>query len=533
MWKTLVHNGPYVQPEYVKIKDVEPWYNGKRVVVPAIVQQYFFLYCKYKQPKDVTFSTNFFNSMNEVYPPVLLKEKFGQNPELFDFKEFTDYLENLGPPTPKDKAEALRIKEFHSICVLDDVPQVVGGYAVEPAALFKGLGDNPNRGKIKLAVRPQDITINTSVPPAKFPKPPYGTWKAIVHDTNALYTASFRSNVTGKIKYIYLNRNSDFKISSEIEKYEKARSLALVVDDIRKAYHKLLSSQERRDRELGLAVYLVDRYAFRVGNEPSTGSGAETTGATTLKKSNVTPKKGNLVHFNFVAKDSIVYDATLRMDLDALKVLKELLGGAHGGGQGFGGTRFPGDPVVESLFAGRAKPTKGAPPPGDASLFTKVTSTTVNKWLEDQLEGLTAKVFRTYNASILIQRELLNKNLSNFSDDKKLAEFTRVNTEIAIVCNHRTAVNPEKRQKIDDAIAEIEALEAPTAKQVAKKEKLLRDKMTLGVSLTTSKMNYIDPRLVYAWCEKNEIKPSAIYSKSLLEATAWANTEEHMSAFYV
>jgi DNA topoisomerase-1 len=132
-----------------------------------------------------------------------------------------------------------------------------------------------------------------------------------------------------------------------------------------------------------------------------------------------------------------------------------------------------------------------------------------------------------------LSNTLLNKNFSNFSDEKKLAEFTRVNTEIALICNHRSAVNPEKREKLDAAIAEIEALEAPTAKQKAKREKLLRDKMTLGVSLTTSKMNYIDPRLVYAWCEKNEIKPSLIYSKALLEATAWANTEEHMSAFYV
>ncbi len=684
MWKTLVHNGPYVQPKYERIASPGAprlLFEGKEFEVPSEVEQYLILYCKYSAPKDDLFVENFFSSLWELFPQVLKATLRGWSSAKVDLSQYREYLaeqaaktEALSPEAKREKKErALELKEYHSTCILDGVEQTIGGYAVEPASIFKGLGDNPNRGKIKLPVRPEDITINTSVNPKGFPKPPYGKWGAIVADHDKLYVASFRSNVTGKIKYIYLNRNSDFKTNSEIEKYEKARNLALIVGDIREEYHALLKSTDRKERELGLAIYLIDRYAFRVGNEPSTGSGAETTGATTLTRDNVRLLKGNKVAFHFVAKDSIVYDETKKMDEDAYAVLKELMEGAPGspyGGSSRDGSDFPekmpkkfcvlstkeayckGDKngTIPLFIAERLKkkdyirlfgddpkatpyggnPTGGAPvnppmcskeeisaavppkvlrafcketrgfigraycgsgsdsgsdsdsagssssnseldtdeedllrsleeepflpyteyykgkelPPRDKSLgcplkpwggaprpnaLFSISASMVNKWLEGKMVGLTAKVFRTYNASILIQRELLDKNMSRFNDEKKLSEFTRVNTEIALVCNHKRTVSPEKKEKIEAAIREIDEIEEPTAKQIAKREKLLRDKMTLGVALSTSKMNYIDPRLVYTWCAKNKIDPGKIYSKAMLEATAWAAEEEDFS----
>ena len=42
----------------------------------------------------------------------------------------------------------------------------------------------------------------------------------------------------------------------------------------------------------------------------------------------------------------------------------------------------------------------------DNDLFDKIDAQALNDYLKSQMEGLTAKVFRTYNASITLQQEL-------------------------------------------------------------------------------------------------------------------------------
>lgn len=51
-----------------------------------------------------------------------------------------------------------------------------------------------------------------------------------------------------------------------------------------------------------------------------------------------------------------------------------------------------------SLFMKKKKPTD--------DLFDHLTTTNLNAHLKSQMQGLTAKVFRTYNASITLQQEL-------------------------------------------------------------------------------------------------------------------------------
>jgi len=42
------------------------------------------------------------------------------------------------------------------------------------------------------------------------------------------------------------------------------------------------------------------------------------------------------------------------------------------------------------------------------------------------------------------------------------------------------------------------------------------------VSLGTSKINYLDPRITAAWCAKHDVPISKIFSKSLLQKFPWA-----------
>lgn len=48
-------------------------------------------------------------------------------------------------------------------------------------------------------------------------------------------------------------------------------------------------------------------------------------------------------------------------------------------------------------------------------LFDKIDAQVLNDYLRGLMEGLTAKVFRTYNASITLQRELNKCKLAGLS----------------------------------------------------------------------------------------------------------------------
>ncbi len=72
------------------------------------------------------------------------------------------------------------------------------------------------------------------------------------------------------------------------------------------------------------------------------------------------------------------------------------------------------------------------------------------------MDGLTAKVFRTYNASITLQRELAKmENSDDMTVDEKMLFYNRANREVAILCNHQRSVSKnfsEQIGKIDEKV---------------------------------------------------------------------------------
>merc|ERR1711862_528847 len=74
----------------------------------------------------------------------------------------------------------------------------------------------------------------------------------------------------------------------------------------------------------------------------------------------------------------------------------------------------------------------------------------------------------------------------------------------------------------------------PTQSQVAKKitswtQKIAKMELDLKhkgsnkeVSLGTSKINYMDPRISVAWCKRNEVPIEKIFSKTLRDKFNWA-----------
>jgi DNA topoisomerase-1 len=75
------------------------------------------------------------------------------------------------------------------------------------------------------------------------------------------------------------------------------------------------------DRQRATAVYLIDQFALRAGNEKGEDE-ADTVGCCSLKYEHVTLKPPNTVIFDFLGKDSIRFYDEVEVDPQVFKNLK-------------------------------------------------------------------------------------------------------------------------------------------------------------------------------------------------------------------
>ncbi len=202
-----------------------------------------------------------------------------------------------------------------------------------------------------------------------------------------------------------LAANSDIKGKSDFKKFEKARELKKHIDTIRKDYHQELRSDVMATRQRATAVYLIDQFALRAGNEKGEEE-ADTVGCCSLKFEHVTLRPPETVIFDFLGKDSIRFYDEVKVDAQVFKNLK--------------------------LFK-RAPKTEGD------EIFDRLTTSGLNKHLSNYMQGLTAKVFRTYNASWTMANLLRDMKAEGTIADKVLA-YNAANRKVAILCNHKRTV---------------------------------------------------------------------------------------------
>lgn len=70
-----------------------------------------------------------------------------------------------------------------------------------------------------------DITLNIGRE-ADVPEPPPGQkWAKIQHDNTVTWLATWKENINGGTKYVFLSANSAWKGQSDWKKFEKARTL--------------------------------------------------------------------------------------------------------------------------------------------------------------------------------------------------------------------------------------------------------------------------------------------------------------------
>ncbi|KAJ2749441.1 DNA topoisomerase 1, partial [Coemansia nantahalensis] len=251
------------------------------------------------------------------------------------------------------------------------------------------------------------VTINIGEG-AKIPDPPAGhTWGKVQHDNTVTWLAMWKENINSNTKYVFLAAGSSLKGQSDMRKFDKARNLVHCIDEIRKQYTQDLRSSVMAERQRASALYLIDRFALRAGNEKGDDE-ADTVGCCSLRCEHIKLESPNIVHFDFLGKDSIRYERTTEVDKQVWKNLR--------------------------LFQ------RGPPKTSSDMLFDRLSTGTLNKHLQTLMPGLTAKVFRTFNASFVFQRQLRNTPADGTEAEKILA-YNRANREVAVLCNHQRSVS--------------------------------------------------------------------------------------------
>ena len=85
----------------------------------------------------------------------------------------------------------------------------------------------------------------------------------------------------------------------------------------------------------------------------------------------------------------------------------------------------------------------------------------LNKHLNSYMQGLTAKVFRTYNASYTMStllKELAADPRSKGTVAEKVKLYNDCNRKVAILCNHKRTVgasHDQQMQKMGDRVSQV------------------------------------------------------------------------------
>ncbi|KXX82844.1 DNA topoisomerase 1 [Madurella mycetomatis] len=440
-WTTLEHNGVLFAPPYEPLpKNVKLYYDGRAVDLHVEAEEAatFFgsMLHSTQNVENPVFQKNFFNDFKEILKRTGgAKDKDGNPVEIKEFKklDFTKIFEHYRslseakkarPAAEKkaEKAERDKVEAPYMYCKWDGRKEKVGNFRVEPPGLFRGRGEHPKTGTIKKRVMPEQVTINIGKD-AKVPDPPPGhKWKAVQHDNKATWLAMWQENVNGNYKYVMLAANSTIKGQADYKKFEKARELKQHIDRIRADYTRELKSEVMADRQRATAMYLIDKFALRAGNEKDTENEAETVGCCSLKFEHVTLREPSTVIFDFLGKDSIRFYNEFQVDRQVFKNLK--------------------------MFK---KPPKED---GD-DIFDRLTTSQLNKHLSSYMPGLTAKVFRTYNASWTMSQLLMNLKQKDTTIQEKIKLYNDCNREVAILCNHKRTVgaaHEAQMEKLGDRI---------------------------------------------------------------------------------
>lgn len=530
-WTTLEHNGVYLADEYVPHSKRILFKDSPRKITPCPRDEELLMYYATRLHQDTSNPDVTQYTSDEGFHKKYISDlkKYISDKELYtrlralDIREFNKvfkhYLEHITLAksliTPEFKAlvkiENLKIKRKYENVLIDDRKEKLASFRVEPPGLFLGRGKNPLAGSIKPRIMSSDVTLNLSES-SRVPKPnDGGEWGNIIHDHSVTWIATWTDVVTGKNKYVFLSQTSQLRGENDMLKYEKARTLTKTISKIQKAYTKDISSRVSKISQLGIVVYLIDNFAFRVGNEKNSDE-ADTVGVTTLKISNISLGKSPSVTFDFLGKDSIRFHQTLDVDEGVYQKLEKRLEQASS---------------------------------SDEELFNEITSKDVNEYLKIFSSFLTAKVFRTFRASTTYATYISQNVKKRMTSTELITVEKDANRQVAVLCNHQRKVSAKskesisaKRQRLSEIKKEYKTSEGKKKESLRKRYDALRlatseQTKNLDVACTTSKLNYIDPRITVGYAKSHNLEIGKLLTSAHLKKFTWAldSTDEDWDYF--
>jgi DNA topoisomerase-1 len=464
------------------------------------------------------------------------------------------------------KARREVLRERYGYATVNGERTELANYVVEPSGIFMGRGRHPLRGRWKEGAKHGDITINLS-PDAH---PPPDEWGEIVWEPETLWVARWRDKLSGKLKYVWLSDTAPMKQKREALKFDQVHWLDEHLDMVRERIESELAHPDPKKRMLATACYLIDALCLRVGDEKDEDE-ADTVGATTLRPEHVTLHSDGRAEFRFLGKDSVLWHKRVELPEVVHGNLHDLMENAR--------------PSNASGDGSNGHPTRDKP-----QLFPDISSRDVNAYLSGILPDLTAKVFRTYHATMAVQEALAESGV--VADDPEHVKWeaaSLANLEAAILCNHtkmapanwkrtrqrykerkekaaeRVAVYRERLKQQRQALADLrkEAREKRRAASPATKERLTaryekrlgvaqrrisrtqgmleraiirRDKVRAQASISgkkrtwnlgTSLKSYIDPRVYYEWAQTVDYDVlDKYYPAALRRKFAWVKQEQ-------
>ena len=536
--KSLKHNGVYV-PLY-ELKGFKVKIQGQTIPLNVKSEQMAIAWIRKRQsasPPDRVFMRNFMREFLEQLvtenPSLGFLSSFAaeylksiESQELtsvcdpkapihseIDFSEIVNYLErekqnrlNLTKETKKQqaaerKAKREALKQQLGYAEVDGQKLEIANWTAEPSCLFAGRGDHPQRGKWKEGPNKEDIILNLS-PDA--PKPE--GWK-ITWEPDKMYVAKWVDKLTGKVKYVWFSDSAFLKQNREMEKFKKAELLGKQIGKIEQHILRNLDDNDVNRRKVATVSWLILKPNMRVGDEKDPDE-ADTVGAITLRPEHI-KIEGDLIHFDFLGKDSVRWIKSVKAPASAIQNIEEF-----------------------------TKTSK-------EYLFEGVDSKKVSRFLSEKMPGLTAKVFRTWRCTATVKEELDKSGTKREDPEYKKSYAAKMaNLKVAEVANHKRKIPPtfdERVRKKENSLKELKATLARKKKEGKKTETLEAriEKAKLDLNLTkqskeynlgTSLKSYIDPTAYVKWAKKVDFNLEKFYPKTLQKKFSWALQTRHAKA---
>ncbi|MGD0160543.1 MAG: hypothetical protein ABSB89_09630 [Candidatus Bathyarchaeia archaeon] len=436
----------------------------------------------------------------------MINGRLKDDPEV-DFSIVTDYVvreqqkklsltkEEKKKLAAERKVRRESLRERFGYATVDERKLEIANWTAEPSCIFAGRGDHPRRGKWKQGPREEDIILNLSIKNNR----PDGRWKELVWEPEKMYIAKWEDKLTGKMKYVWFSDSAFLKQKMEKEKFKKAEKLDKEIPKVEEHIMKRLDSEDLERRKIATVCWLILKVNIRVGDEKDPGE-ADTVGAVTLRPEHI-KVEGDMLKFDFLGKDCVRWEKKIEAPALVIRNIREFS-----------------KQNSEYLFEG-------------------INSRKVSRFLSQKMEGLTAKVFRTWRCTQTVRKSLEECRVKKEDADyQKQFCAKKANLEAAKVANHKRKIPPnfdERLKKKEARVAELEMKLKEKEREGKKTEASIRtlEKAKLDVVLTketqeynlgTSLKSYIDPMVYVKWACRMNFPVGKLYPKTLRKKFSWA-----------